>query len=142
MLLHAEQGGSLGIVVSGTNHEPMADTKIDNDSASRALAFTIGWVLDPLVFGDYPAEIHRYLGSELPQFSKEEIDYTGMDGISVVPRGMEEIVDYVKERYNNIPMFITENDYSAPHGEDVTVKDILNDTKRIEFHKAYLAFLA
>ncbi|KAL8131463.1 hypothetical protein AgCh_007411 [Apium graveolens] len=53
----------------------MADTKIDNDSASRALAFTIGWVLDPLVFGDYPAEIHRYLGSELPQFSKEEIDY-------------------------------------------------------------------
>ncbi|KAL8131461.1 hypothetical protein AgCh_007409 [Apium graveolens] len=32
--------------------------------------------------------------------------------------------------------------YSAPRGEDVTVKDILNDTKRIEFHKAYLASLA
>lgn len=29
--------------------------------------------------------------------------------MSVVPRGMEEIVDYVKERYNNIPMYITEN---------------------------------
>lgn len=27
----------------------------------------------------------------------------------MVPRGMEEIVDYVKERYNNIPMYITEN---------------------------------
>lgn len=27
----------------------------------------------------------------------------------VVPRGMEDIVDYIKERYNNMPMFITEN---------------------------------
>lgn len=34
---------------------------------------------------------------------------TGIDGISVVPRGMEKVVNYVKERYNNIPMFITEN---------------------------------
>lgn len=32
-------------------------------------------VLDPLVFGDYPAEMHQYLGSELPQFSLEEIEY-------------------------------------------------------------------
>lgn len=32
-------------------------------------------VLDPLVFGDYPAEMRLYLGSELPQFSKEEIEY-------------------------------------------------------------------
>lgn len=34
---------------------------------------------------------------------------TGIDGISVVPRGMEKVVNYVKERYNNIPMYITEN---------------------------------
>lgn len=34
---------------------------------------------------------------------------TAIDGISVVPRGMEKIVNYVMERYNNIPMYITEN---------------------------------
>lgn len=190
----AQQGGSIGIVISGTYYESMTDKKIDKDAASRALAFTVGWVLDPLVFGDYPAEMRQYLGSELPQFSLEEIEYvkgsidfiglnhyttlysedciysnctgwgdhaimgyqqlktdrdgipigepTAIDVISVVPRGMEKIVNYVKERYNNIPMYITENGYSAPLVEDVLVKDILNDTKRIEFHKAYLAYLA
>ncbi|KAK1405190.1 beta-glucosidase 18-like [Heracleum sosnowskyi] len=190
----AQQGGSIGIVISGTYYESMTDKKIDKDAACRALAFTIGWVLDPLVFGDYPAEMRQYLGNELPQFSLEEIEYvkgsidfiglnhyttsysedclysnctegadhaikgyqqiktdrdgiligepTAIDGMSVVPRGMEEIVDYVKERYNNIPMYITENGYSTPQGEDVSVKDILNDTKRIEYHKAYLAYLA
>ncbi|KAL8131457.1 hypothetical protein AgCh_007405 [Apium graveolens] len=190
----AQQGGSIGIVISGTYYKSMTDKKIDIDAASRALAFTVGWVLDPLVFGDYPAEMRQYLGSELPQFSFEEIEYvkgsidfiglnhyttsysedciysnctegadhaivgyqqkradrdgsligepTGIDGISVVPRGMEKIVNYVKERYNNLPMYITENGYSAPPGDDVLVKDILNDTKRIEFHKAYLASLA
>lgn len=34
---------------------------------------------------------------------------TGIDGMSVVPRGMEKIVNYVKDRYNNIHMYITEN---------------------------------
>ena len=34
---------------------------------------------------------------------------TGLPTFSVVPRGMEEIVDYVKNRYHNKPMFITEN---------------------------------
>lgn len=29
--------------------------------------------------------------------------------MSVVPRGMEEIIDYLKEKYHNTPMFITEN---------------------------------
>ncbi|WOG98666.1 hypothetical protein DCAR_0418010 [Daucus carota subsp. sativus] len=190
----AQQGGSIGIVISGTNYEPMTGKKVDRDAASRALAFTIGWVLDPLVFGEYPEEMRQYIGSVLPQFSSMEtesvkgsIDFIGLnhyttlysedciysncteggdhaikgyqqmkpdrdgiligeptaiDGMTVVPRGMEEIVDYVKERYNNIPMYITENGYSAPQGEAVTVKDILNDTKRIEYHKAYLASLA
>lgn len=27
----------------------------------------------------------------------------------VVPRGLEMMVNYIKERYNNMPMFLTEN---------------------------------
>ncbi|KAJ9563258.1 hypothetical protein OSB04_008418 [Centaurea solstitialis] len=60
----------------------------------------------------------------------------------VVPRGMEEIVNYLKTRYNNRPIFIAENGYSSPNVEDVEVEEILNDVKRIEFHKSYLASLA
>lgn len=34
---------------------------------------------------------------------------TGMSRFFVVPRGMEDIVQYVKKRYSNKPMYITEN---------------------------------
>uniref|UniRef100_A0A2P2KYB9 Beta-glucosidase 18-like n=1 Tax=Rhizophora mucronata TaxID=61149 RepID=A0A2P2KYB9_RHIMU len=60
----------------------------------------------------------------------------------VVPRGMEKIVNYVKERYNNMPMFITENGFSPPPQEHEPVEDLLEDAGRIHFHKSYLAALA
>lgn len=69
-------------------------------------------------------------------------DRTGMKNFYVVPRGMEKIVNYVKDRYNNKPMYILENGYSPPRNQDVQVQEVLNDVKRIEFHKAYLASLA
>ncbi|KAL8205506.1 hypothetical protein R6Q57_009057 [Mikania cordata] len=69
-------------------------------------------------------------------------DPTSMPRFFVVPRGMEEIVDYVKTRYNNTPMFVTENGYSSPNVQDADVEDILHDIKRIEFHQTYLASLA
>lgn len=34
---------------------------------------------------------------------------TKIDWQYVYPQGMEKIVTYVKDRYNNTPMFITEN---------------------------------
>ncbi|CAK9179501.1 unnamed protein product [Ilex paraguariensis] len=125
----------------------------------------LNWTIDPLVYGDYPPEMRRYHGSELPSFSTEETEWikgsidfiginhysaiyvkdciysscnqagnrtiqgfvettgerdgvptgepTGMPAFFVVPRGMEEIVNYLKNRYRNKPMFVTEN---APFG--------------------------
>lgn len=34
---------------------------------------------------------------------------TDVDWLFVYPQGMSEIVTYIKKRYNNIPMYITEN---------------------------------
>ncbi|KAI3497087.1 hypothetical protein L1887_39469 [Cichorium endivia] len=69
-------------------------------------------------------------------------ELTGVVGIYVVPRGMKEIVNEIKIRYNNKPMFITENGYSSPDVHENQVNEILNDVKRIEFHSKYLASLA
>lgn len=33
----------------------------------------------------------------------------GLPGLYVVPQGMEDIIDYIKKRYNNMPIFVTEN---------------------------------
>ncbi|KAH9748142.1 Beta-glucosidase 47 [Citrus sinensis] len=64
---------------------------------------------------------------------------TDVDWLFVYPQGMSEIVTYIKERYNNIPMYITENDVTVvgregfgerdnPH---TSIEDLLNDTRRV-----------
>ncbi|KAK4387050.1 Beta-glucosidase 18 [Sesamum angolense] len=190
--------GVIGITVCAYMYTALTDFKDDKEAANRALAFNAAWMLDPLVFGDYPPEMKRYHGSELPSFSSEErellrdsIDFmginhygtlyakdcihshcicndsvytlgsdrlirgfvyttgerngfpigepTGMSQFFVVPRGMEGIVNYMKERYHNKPMFVTENGYSSPGNEDDIYQ---HDVKRIHYHQLYLASLA
>ncbi|PWA74211.1 glycoside hydrolase family 1 [Artemisia annua] len=67
---------------------------------------------------------------------------TGVEYLFVVPRGMEEIVKAMKIRYNNLPMFITENGYSSPDIHEQRINELVNDVKRVEYHIAYLASLA
>ncbi|XP_031407327.1 beta-glucosidase 18-like isoform X2 [Punica granatum] len=64
---------------------------------------------------------------------------TALDDFFVVPRGMEAMVTYVKERYNNTPMFITENGYAQATGPESVV---LHDTSRIAYLESYLAALS
>ncbi|KAI3702887.1 hypothetical protein L6452_28640 [Arctium lappa] len=67
---------------------------------------------------------------------------TKVEGLAVVPRGMGEIVNDIKIRYNNKPMFITENGYSSPDVQEEGINELVNDVKRVNFHAAYLASLA
>ncbi|XP_031284095.1 beta-glucosidase 18-like [Pistacia vera] len=60
----------------------------------------------------------------------------------VVPEGMEKLINYVKERYKNMPIYVTENGYAPPREQSKQVEDLLQDVKRIEYHKGYLAALA
>lgn len=64
---------------------------------------------------------------------------TGVVLSYVVPKGMEDIVSYIKERYHNKPMFITENGYATLVDE---YNDDLHDLKRVHFHQSYLTSLA
>ncbi|KAK6785482.1 hypothetical protein RDI58_018937 [Solanum bulbocastanum] len=69
-------------------------------------------------------------------------DQMGMPGLYVVPQGMEDIVDYVNKRYNNLPIFVTENGKGYASNENQEGYDMDQDRKRIKYHKAYLASLA
>ncbi|KAJ3680037.1 hypothetical protein LUZ60_016315 [Juncus effusus] len=64
---------------------------------------------------------------------------TAMETFYIVPRGIELMVNYIKERYNNLPMFLTENGY-AQDG-NTSVNDWLNDTERVYYLKSYLLSL-
>ncbi|KAJ4968152.1 hypothetical protein NE237_014853 [Protea cynaroides] len=66
---------------------------------------------------------------------------TAMPLSHVVPYGLEKIVSYVKERYNNTPMFITENGYPQGSNPNVSTEDLINDSRRIEYLSNYLESL-
>ncbi|GLT29373.1 hypothetical protein SLA2020_042450 [Shorea laevis] len=63
---------------------------------------------------------------------------TGLDWLNVYPQGMEKIVTYVKERYNNMPMFITKNGYGMVDKPNVPIQEVINDSKRVKYLAGYL----
>ncbi|XP_027338207.1 beta-glucosidase 47-like [Abrus precatorius] len=66
-----------------------------------------------------------------------------MNGLSIgEPQGMEKMVTYVKQRYNNIPMFITENGLGTRENSNPTTKDIIKDVQRVDYLSDYLDSLA
>ncbi|KAM0950268.1 putative glycosidase [Dioscorea sansibarensis] len=66
---------------------------------------------------------------------------TPMPDSYAVPKGMEKIVTYISETYNNTPMFITENGLSQKNDDSISMEELLNDTDRIEYLDSYLSFL-
>ncbi|KAJ4967907.1 hypothetical protein NE237_014608 [Protea cynaroides] len=186
-----EQKGMIGIVLNAFWYEPLRNLPADRLAVQRALSFYVAWILDPIIYGEYPPEMRKLLGSSLPTFSLEEkkklenkLDFIGinhyttlyakdcmfspcdfdshqwlwnasvwftaerngipvgvptaMPRFHVVPYGLEKIVSYVKERYNNTPMFITENGYPQGSNHNVSTEDLINDSGRVEYLSNYL----
>uniref|UniRef100_A0A453CIG1 Uncharacterized protein n=1 Tax=Aegilops tauschii subsp. strangulata TaxID=200361 RepID=A0A453CIG1_AEGTS len=158
-----------------------------------------GWLspeiqfLDPIILGDYPAEMRKILGPTLPEFTLKQkkklhatkLDFIGLnhystwylkdcifsscemdpmdgdaralslaerDGVPIgkqtgapffydVPHGMEKVVMYYKQRYNNTPTYITENGYAQASNSSMTAKDFTGDTERIDYISGYLTYL-
>ncbi|KMS96727.1 hypothetical protein BVRB_8g200320 [Beta vulgaris subsp. vulgaris] len=186
-----KQRGSIGIVQNAIWFEPISNSPLDKLAAERAQSFFLNWILDPIMFGEYPEEMRKILGPNLPRFSKKEkkilnnaLDFIGinhyssyyaqdcmfsrckagpgvswteglylrtpskngiligeptaMDWLYISPQGMEKMVTYVKERYNNTPMFITENGYAQESNQNCVLNELLSDTKRVEYMAGYL----
>ncbi|CAA2998276.1 beta-glucosidase 47-like [Olea europaea var. sylvestris] len=67
---------------------------------------------------------------------------TAVDWLYVYPQGMEKIVTYIKDRYNNTPMFICENGLGDANNLDTSVAESLNDVERVEYMENHLDSLA
>ncbi|KAK8962643.1 Beta-glucosidase 6 [Platanthera guangdongensis] len=62
--------------------------------------------------------------------------------IYIVPTGIRSLMNYIKEKYGNPPVFITENGMDDPNNPFVPIKDALKDEKRISYHNGYLGNLS
>ncbi|CAN6333344.1 unnamed protein product [Urochloa humidicola] len=95
----ATQKGVVGMNVYGYWSYPFSTSPADLAAAQRSLDFTIGWIINPLVHGDYPEIMKRIVGPRLPKFTKEQsemirstADFIGLNQYTSV---------YVGNRSNN-----------------------------------------
>ncbi|KAM0831988.1 hypothetical protein ACQ4PT_065182 [Festuca glaucescens] len=189
-----KQGGYIGISVSAKWYKPLRNNTADLLAVERAISFNVPWFLDPIIFGDYPSEMRKILGPNLPEFTLKQrkklrvtkLDFIGLnhystwyvkdcifssceldpidgdarvvslferDGVHIgketgvpffydVPHGMEEVVMYYKQRYNNTATYITENGYAQASNSSTAANDFTSDTGRINYISGYLKFLA
>ncbi|GLJ32787.1 hypothetical protein SUGI_0660180 [Cryptomeria japonica] len=66
----------------------------------------------------------------------------GADWLHVYPRGIRELLNYVKDKYNNPPVYLTENGIDDSYNLSMTMQERLNDTWRINYHSKHLLYLA
>ncbi|KAH7420606.1 hypothetical protein KP509_13G014300 [Ceratopteris richardii] len=83
------QNGSIGIALWHRWFEPLTNTSSDLAASQRATDFLLGWFLDPIFYGDYPASMKEYAGDGLPELSSEEsakvkgsVDFIGLNVIT------------------------------------------------------------
>ncbi|XP_078430215.1 beta glucosidase 40 [Wolffia australiana] len=60
----------------------------------------------------------------------------------IVPEGLRSLMNYVKNRYGNPPVFITENGMDDSNNAFISIKDALKDDKRIFYHSSHLSNLS
>ncbi|XP_022888219.1 raucaffricine-O-beta-D-glucosidase-like [Olea europaea var. sylvestris] len=66
------QEGKIGITLFSKWFEPLYDNELDEEAATRAFDFMLGWFLEPLTSGEYPESMIKLVGSRLPLFSTED----------------------------------------------------------------------
>ncbi|CAN1314013.1 Beta-glucosidase 40 [Linum perenne] len=59
----------------------------------------------------------------------------------LVPQGMRSLMNYVKQRYGNLPVYITENGMDDPNSPFISIKNAQKDDKRIRYLNGYLSSL-
>jgi len=59
----------------------------------------------------------------------------------VVPAGFRYLLSYIKNRYNNPEIIVTENGVSVPRESSLPLPQALNDTFRISYYQQYLTSL-
>ncbi|XP_047313951.1 beta-glucosidase 12-like [Impatiens glandulifera] len=59
----------------------------------------------------------------------------------VYPKGIWDMILYIKKKYNNPVMYITENGMDDPNNATLPLEQALDDTKRIAFYSSHLFYV-
>ncbi|KAK2457195.1 beta glucosidase [Trifolium repens] len=67
-----KQRGFVGISVYTFGFIPQTNIEEDVVAAQRARDFIIGWIMEPLIYGDYPISMKKNAGARIPSFTSCE----------------------------------------------------------------------
>lgn len=181
----ATQKGFVGMNIYSFWNYPFSSSSADIAATQRALDFMVGWILDPLVYGDYPEIMKKKAGSRIPSFTEEQselirgsADFIGINHYTSVyisdasngetvgprdysadmaatfrisrndtpsgqfvptrlprdPKGLQCMLEYLRDTYQGIPVYIQENGLGHFGKDD----DSLNDTERVDYLSSYM----
>ncbi|CAI9776933.1 unnamed protein product [Fraxinus pennsylvanica] len=157
------QGGKIGMTNNIQWYEPLTDSKEDQDAADRAMDFMLGWFVEPIVSGDYPESINYYTASYasndtktpttesyltdshfVPSNERKKVligPQAGSDWLHIVPWGIQKLMEFMKEKYSNPVIYITENGVDEVNDKTLTCTQALSDEMRIQYHHDHLCYL-
>lgn len=65
----------------------------------------------------------------------------GSSWLYVYPRGIRDLLVYIKRRYNNPLIIITENGVDEKNNKNLSVEEALQDNMRVNYYREHLTFL-
>ncbi|KAL4601239.1 hypothetical protein ACB092_11G258500 [Castanea dentata] len=66
---------------------------------------------------------------------------TALNWLFIYPKGLRELLLYIKENYNNPVIYITEDGMADANNRSLPIKDALKDSLRIRYHYGHLSYL-
>ncbi|GFY92141.1 thioglucoside glucohydrolase 1 [Actinidia rufa] len=67
---------------------------------------------------------------------------TALNWLYVYPKGIEDLMLYLKDNYGNPPIYITENGIAEANNDKLPVQEALKDNDRIEYLYSHLFYLS
>ncbi|KAI3467259.1 hypothetical protein Pfo_023922 [Paulownia fortunei] len=71
-------------------------------------------------------------------FGKPIPDRANTEWLYIVPHGIRSLMNYIRQKYGNPLVLITENGMDDGNSPFTSIKDVLKDEKRIKYHNDYL----
>ncbi|KAL5998503.1 hypothetical protein ACLOJK_009446 [Asimina triloba] len=159
-----KQRGSIGLTIFALWFEPATNSLDDVAATKRVLDFHLGWILHPLVFGNYPASMRRIVGSRLPSFTEDQIkkvkgsfDFVGLNHYTTFyiqnnPHKMDgKARDYLQDIAASVPITLKPNRDSQtlregygtvdrPLAKPFTSEymDKIDDLERVDYLQGYI----
>ncbi|KAL6181519.1 hypothetical protein ACLB2K_048174 [Fragaria x ananassa] len=116
---------NIGAVLVAPYLVPYSDCPEDIAATERSYDFNLGWSLEPFVYGEYPKSL-----------SKDGVPLGSDNGNW--PKGLEGLMVYIKEKYQNPKIYISENGLPMSRKDNSPLSERLKDSDRIFYIAKHL----